>query len=125
MLWTSRILTAIIALFFGFDGVTKLMNIQAVKDGMIQLGYPVGQSPLLGTMLLASLALYLIPRTAVLGAILLTGYLGGAVASQIRVGSPVLTHSLFPVYFGVMVWGALYLRDARLRALIPFQGTEG
>ena len=88
------------------------------------LGWPVSLAIPLGILLLSCLALYAIPRTAVLGAILLTGYLGGAVATHVRVADPLFSHVLFPVYVGAMLWGGLYLRDARLRALIPFRGTD-
>jgi hypothetical protein len=123
-LWAGRILVAISVLFLLFDSVTKLILIQPVVDAMPTLGWPVSLARPLGIILLACLALYVIPRTSVLGAILLTGYLGGAVATNMRVGSPLATHILFPVYVGLMLWGGLYLRDARLRALIPFRGTD-
>jgi|SRR6185503_16676606 len=86
-----------------------------------KLGYPVEFAAGIGILLLSCVALYLIPCTSVLGAILLTGYLGGAVASHIRVGNPWFSHALFPVYIGLLVWGGLYLRDQRLRALVPFR----
>jgi hypothetical protein len=84
-----------------------------------QLGLPVALSVPLGVILLSSTLLYAIPRTSILGAILLTGYLGGAVLTHVRVGDPLFSHALFPVYLGMLMWFALYLRDARLRALIP------
>lgn len=119
----GRVLTAIPALFLLFDGVTKLLNIAPVREAMAQLGYPEARSPVVGLLLLVCLALYLAPRTAVLGAVLLTGFLGGAVASHLRVGNPLLSHTLFPVYLGLMLWGGLYLREDRLRALIPLRRT--
>ncbi len=86
-----------------------------------QLGYHIGLAAGIGILLLGCVALYLIPRTSVLGAILLTGYLGGAVASHVRIGDPWFSHALFPVYIGLFVWGGLYLRDQQLRALIPLR----
>lgn len=119
--WGGRILTAVSALFLVFDGVTKLMRIAPVTEAMAQLGYPAGLAPGLGTLLLACLALYPVPRTSVLGAVLLTGYLGGAVATHVRVGNPLFTHVLFPVYVALMLWAGIYLREPRLRALIPLR----
>jgi hypothetical protein len=92
--------------------------------GTSDLGWNPSIAPTLGVLLLTSLALYVFPRTAVLGAILLTGYLGGAVATHVRIGNPLFTHILFPVYVALMLWGGLYLRDARLRALIPFREAD-
>lgn len=122
--WAGRIMTTLPALFLTFDGVTKLAMNRYVIAATEQLGFPVRVVPILGAVLLTSLALYLIPRTAVLGAILLTGYLGGAVASNVRVGSPLFSYDLAPIYFAIVLWGGLYLRDARLRALVPFRGAE-
>jgi hypothetical protein len=84
-----------------------------------QLGYPLAVSRTLGVIELACAILYLIPQTAVLGAVLLTGYLGGAIATQVRVGAPLLSTELFPIYVALFLWGGLYLRDARLRSLFP------
>src|ERR1700730_10394016 len=123
VLWTGRILSGLVVLFLLVDAGFKLIKplpAPAVK-AFGQLGYPVGLATGIGIVLLGCIALYLIPRTSVLGAILLTGYLGGAVASHVRVGDPWLSHALFPVYVGLLVWGALYLRDQRLRALIPWR----
>ena len=86
--------------------------------GTIELGYPEGDVFGIGVLLLACTVLYVIPRTSILGAILLTGYLGGAVASQVRVGNPLFTHILFPVYFACLLWAGLYLRDNRLRPIV-------
>jgi hypothetical protein len=117
-LWTSRILSGLVVLFLIFDGVTKLITIKPVVEGMQKLGYPVPLAPVIGAILLVCVVLYVIPRTAPLGAILLTGYLGGAVASQLRVGMPLLGYTLFPIYVAALAWGGLYLRDSRVRALI-------
>lgn len=122
-LWAGRILSAVVILFLIFDGVIKLVPLTPVTEAMDQLGYPTSVSLArgLGILTLVCTALYAIPRTSVLGAILLTGLLGGAIATHLRVGSPLFTHLLFGVYLGLMVWGALYLRDERLRALIPWR----
>ena len=120
-LWTGRILSALPALFLLVDGVGKLLKPTPVVEGTVQLGYPESVLLGLGIVLLTCTALYVIPRTAVLGAILLTGYLGGAIATHVRVGSPLFSHTLFPIYIAVLVWGGLYLRDERLRALIPLR----
>ena len=116
-LWTSRIISGIVVLFLIFDSVTKLMTINPVVEGMRKLGYPVPLAPVIGAILLICVVLYVIPRTAPLGAILLTGYLGGAVASQLRIGMPLLGYTLFPIYVAALAWGGLYLRDSRVRAL--------
>jgi hypothetical protein len=115
---TGIVLTTLAALFLAFDGVMKLASIAPVRASMIQLGYPVDLAPILGAVLLACVALYIYAHTAPIGAVLLTGYLGGAVSTHVRVGDPLLSHALFPVYMGVLVWGGLYLRDARVRALV-------
>jgi hypothetical protein len=120
-LWTGRILSALPALFLLVDSVGKLIRPAPVVEGTVQLGYPESVLVGLGIVLLTCTVLYVIPRTAILGAIPLTGYLGGAVATHVRVGSPLFSHILFPVYLGVLIWGGLYLRDERLRALIPLR----
>lgn len=120
MLWTGRILSALATLFFLFDAVGKFVKPAAVVEATVKLGYPESVILPLGVVLLVCTILYMIPRTAVLGAILLTGYLGGAVATHVRAGGT-LFEILFPVVFGIIVWGGLYARDARLRALIPLR----
>jgi DoxX-like family len=120
MLWTGRILSILAALFLLMDGVGKLIKPAPVVEATVQLGYPESVILGLGIVLIASTLLYLIPRTSVLGAVLLTGYLGGAVSTHVRVGAG-LFPMLFPVLLGALVWGGLFLRDARLRALIPLR----
>jgi ABC-type transport system involved in cytochrome c biogenesis permease component len=120
-LWTGRIMSALPALFLFVDGVGKLVKPAPVVQGTVQLGYPESVLVGLGIVLLSCTVLYVIPRTAILGAILLTGYLGGAIATHVRVGSPLFSHILFPVYVAVLLWGGRYLRDERLRALIPLR----
>ena len=116
--WAGRIISVLVVLFLLFDSAIKVLKLAAAVDGTVQVGYPASVVRPLGIVLLACVILYVIPRTSILGAILLTGYLGGAVASNVRVGNPLFSHVLFPVYVGAMVWGGLYLRDTRLRTLI-------
>ncbi len=117
-LWIGYILAAVPTVLLLMSGVMKLMAPATVVEGFAHLGYPEGLAVGVGIVELACLMLYLIPRTAVLGAILLTGYLGGATASHVRIGEPF--H--MAVLLGVVIWGSLYLRDARVRALIPLRG---
>jgi len=116
-------LSGLAILFFLMDGGMKLAYLPVVAEATAQLGWPAdrGTVTLLATLLLGSALLYAIPRTAMLGAILLTGYLGGAVATHARVGSPLFSHVLFGVYLGMIVWGGLWLRDPRIRALLPLR----
>ena len=124
-LWAGRIAGGLVVLFLLFDAAVKLLMLPLAAEANAQLGYAEHIVFPLGILELACLALYVMPRTAVLGAILLTGYLGGAVATHVRAGSPLFSHILFPVYVGLLVWGALFLRDGRLRALIPLREPEG
>ena len=117
-LWTGRIVSGLAVVFLLLDAVMKVIQAKVAVEGTIQLGYPESLLAGLGVVLLICTLLYVIPQTSVLGAVLLTGYLGGAVATQVRVGNPLFTHVLFAVYVGVMVWGGLFLRDNRLRTLI-------
>ena len=117
----GRIMTAVPALFLVMDAVGKLLKPKPVVEGTIQLGYPEGVLLGLGIVLLVCTILYIVPCTAILGAILLTGYLGGAIATHVRVGNPLFSHVMFPVYIAVLLWGGLFLREPRLRELIPFR----
>ena len=118
-LWAGRIISALPVLFLLFDSVIHIIRIGPVDQGFAELGYAVTLARPLGIIELICVILYVIPRTSVLGAALLTGYLGGAVATNVRVGAPLFSHVLFPVYVGVLLWGGLYLRDSRLRAIFP------
>ena len=115
--WTGRVLSTLAAAFLAFDAVIKLLVIRPVVDSFAQLGWPVHLAVTIGVLELACLALYLVPRTAVLGAVLLTGYLGGAIATHVRVENPLFSHVLFPTYVAALVWGGLWLRDRRVGAL--------
>lgn len=119
--WAGYILSGLPALFLLIDAVGKFVKPPAVVEGTQQLGYTESVILPLGIILLASTVIYLIPRTSILGAILLTGYLGGAAATHVRVGSPLFSHILFPVYLGVLIWLGLYLRENRLRLLVPLR----
>jgi hypothetical protein len=120
--WTGWALSGLVIAFLLMDAAMKLVALPVVLEAGAPLGLPgADMARGLGTLLLACTLLYIVPQTTVLGAILLTGYLGGAVAMHMRVGSPLFTHVLFGVYLGILLWGGLYLRDARLRALIPIR----
>jgi hypothetical protein len=118
-LWAGRVMSALPVMLLLFSGILKLTGMDAVIEGFAKLGYPASLILGIGIVEIACVVLYVIPRTVVLGAILATGYLGGAVATHVRVGDPFFSHVLGPFYLGVLVWGGLYLRDERLRALIP------
>jgi uncharacterized membrane protein YphA (DoxX/SURF4 family) len=120
-LWTGRVLTGFVVLFLLFDGVIKLTNMQVVTDTLNSLGYPPKHAVMIGIVELACVILLAIPRTAVLGAVLLTALLGGGIATHIRVDSPLFSHTLFGVYLGIVTWAGLYLREPRVRALLPLR----
>lgn len=116
--WTGRVLSILAVLFLLFDAVGKFMVPAPVAQAFARLGLPLSLSIGIGVLLAVSTIIYAIPRTAVLGAVLLTGYLGGAVAIQMRAGSPTF-ETVFPVLFGVIVWAGVYLRDCKVRAVFP------
>ena len=122
-LWTGRILSGLVILFMLLDGAIKLVPWPVVTETMDRIGYGSSETlaRTLGVITVACTVLYAIPPTSILGAILLTGHLGGAMASHLRIGSPLFTHTLFGFYLGLMVWGGLWLRGRRLRALMPWQ----
>ena len=115
------IISALPVLFLLFDAGAKIVKVAPAVEGSTQLGYPESVIAGIGVTLLVCTILCAIPRTSILGAILLTGYLGGAVATHVRVGNPLFSHVLFPVYVGVLIWGGLCLREERLRALLPLR----
>lgn len=123
MIWAGRILSAFAVLFLLLDAAGHLMVPAAVVEAFNRLAFPVSLSPTLGVIALVCVIVYAIPRTSILGAILLTGYLGGAVSVHLRVHDPVFD-TIFPVIVGLMVWGGLFLRDGRLRALIPISESR-
>ena len=117
-LWLGRVITAIPVLFLVFDSVIKLMNIKPVQDSFRDLGWKHNLALEIGILELVLLALYLFPRTAILGAVLWTGYLGGAIETHLRLDNPLFSHILFPLYVAVPLWLGLWLRDARLRVAL-------
>jgi hypothetical protein len=120
-LLAGRIISGVVTAFMLFDGIFKLPKPAPVVDSFKTLGYDPNIAIPIGVLALLCAILYATPSTAILGAILLTGYLGGAVATHVRVGDPLFTHILFPVYLGGLAWLGLYLRDERLRGLIPIR----
>ena len=120
--WVGRVLSGLVILFLMLDGAIKLVPWPVVTDTMDKMGYGSSETLArsLGLITIICTLLYSIPPTSILGAILLTGYLGGAMAAHVRIGSPLFTHTLFGLYLGLMLWGGLWLRDRRLRTLIPF-----
>jgi hypothetical protein len=121
--WTGRILSGLVILFLMIDGAIKLVPWPVVTETMDRMGYGSSDALMrgLGAITIVCTVLYAIPPTSILGAILLTGYLGGAIASHVRIDSPLLTHTLFGLYLGLMLWGGLWLRDKNLRSLIPLR----
>ena len=116
--WVGLALTALAVLFLVFDTAMKLVAAAPAVEGGAQLGFAPHHVLTLGLIELACLVLYLVPRTAPLGAVLWTGYFGGAIATHLRLENPLFSHTLFPIYVAALVWGGLYLRDARVRALL-------
>jgi hypothetical protein len=121
MLWAGRIVSWVITALLLLDAVMKVLQVPQVMEGTMKVGYPAGTVRPIGIILLICLICYVIPRTSVLGAILLTGYLGGAVATNVRISTPLFSYTLIPMYVGVLVWGGLFLQDERLRGLIPLR----
>ncbi len=123
-MWTGWGITGLITALMLMDAAMKFIQPAGAAAAFARSGWPVQLSSTLGVIVLVCTALYVVPRTAVLGAILMTGYLGGAVATNLRLGNPLFSETLFPVYFGVLVWGALWLRDPRVAALIPLRERQ-
>jgi len=115
--WAGRIASGAAVLFLTFDAVTKVLKLAPAVEATAQLGYPASVVGAIGLIQVALLLLYALPRTAVLGAVLWTGYLGGAIATHVRVESPLFSHTLFPIYVAALLWAGLWLRDRRVRAL--------
>lgn len=125
LVWTGRVLSGLFALFIlGASVAPKLMGMPIAEETMAQLGWPPGYAFGIGVLELTLVVLYLIPRTSVLGAVLFMGLLGGAMATQIRAESPLYSHILFSLYLGLFMWGGLWLRDPKLRALFPWRGKD-
>jgi hypothetical protein len=111
-------------LFLLFDSLIKVLQLAPAMEGTTKIGYPASVVFGIGVLQLVCVLAYLIPNTSILGAVLLTGYLGGAIASHVRIGSPLFSHILFPVYVAVLIWGGLYLRDGRLRGFLSLAGRR-
>src|SRR5687767_2645747 len=118
-LWTARIMGGIVIAFMLMDSIFKLIPNDIVTAGTVELGYQAHHIPVMGTLGLLSILLFAFPRTQILGAVLLTGYFGGAVATHVRLDNPLFSHILFPVYLAVLAWGSLWLRNENLRKLFP------
>ncbi len=116
--WGGWALTGLSGAMMLLDGGAKVAELKPVIEGSVALGYPATVVFGIGLVLVACTILYLVPRTAALGAVLLTGYLGGAIATHVRVGNPLFSHTLFPIYVAMLIWGGLYLRDSRVRSLV-------
>ena len=116
--WIGTILTALVVAFLVFDAAVKFTANSAVVSAFAELGYPLSLAPVIATLEIVCLVVYLVPRTSVLGALLWTGYLGGAIATHLRVANPLFSHTLFPIYVAVLIWGGLVLRDADLRVFL-------
>ena len=116
--WAGRIISGIVIVLLAFDAAVKRLRVPAAVEGTAQLGYPPEALPIIGVLALVCLVLYVIPRTAPLGAILWTGYFGGTVATHLRAGNPLFTHILSGVYVATLVWVGLYLRDERVKGLL-------
>ena len=117
-LWTARIMGGLVIAFMLMDSIFKLIPNETVTAGTVELGYQAHHIPILGVLGFISIVLFTIPRTQILGAILLTGYFGGAIATHVRLDNPLFSHILFPVYLAVLAWGSLWLKNERLRQLI-------
>ena len=117
-LWTGRVLSGLAVLFLTFDATLKLLHLPEAVSGTTELGYPASALRGIGILELICLVTYLVPRTAPLGAILWTGYLGGAIATHVRVENPLFSHTLFPIYVAALLWGGLFLRDSRVKNLL-------
>jgi len=118
--WTSYVLSTLVVLFLLMDSGMKVLKLPMVLDASAKLGFSAPVVFTIGVILLLCVILYAIPQTSVLGAILLTGYLGGAVCTHLRLGNPLFGYILFPTYLGALLWLGLYLREPHVRALIPF-----
>lgn len=122
MVWTGRVLTALFALFMlGASIAPKFLGMPVASETMVALGWPAEYTLAIGIIELGCLLLYLYPRTNVLGAVLMMGLLGGAMATQVRINNPLFSHQLFSIYLGLFMWGGLWLRDPAVRALFPIR----
>ncbi len=124
-LWTGRLLTALCALFLLFDALSQIAKPAPVANAFNRLGMPIALSGPIGILELVCIAVYIVPLTTVFGPVLLTGYLGGAIATNLRAGSPLFAETLFPVYFGIALWAGVVLRDRDVLVFIPIRRRSG
>jgi DoxX-like protein len=125
LLWTGRVLTGVFALFMlGASVAPKLLGMPVAEETLVQLGWPPGYAVFIGLLELTCVVLYLIPRTSLLGAVLMMALLGGAMATKMRVESPLFAHTLFSIYLALFMWGGLWLRDPAVRSLFPFRSKS-
>lgn len=122
--WISYVMSGLVILFMLLDSIMKFVKPPEVIEGTLALGFSEQHVVIIGTLGLISTLLYAFPRTSVLGAILLTGYFGGAVATHVRLNNPLFTHTLFTVYFGILIWGGLWLRNLKVRELLSFRESN-
>jgi len=120
-LWTSYVMSGLVILFMLLDSIMKFVKPTEVIEGTVALGFAEEHLAVIGALGLISTLLYAFPRTSILGAILLTAYFGGAVATHLRLNNPLFTHTLFTIYFGILIWGGLWLRNSKLRELLPLR----
>ena len=118
--WAGWIISGLVAAFLFLDAAIKFIKPPQVVEAFVRSGWPIDLSVVVGAILLICTVVYLIPKISVLGAVLLTGYLGGAVATNLRLHNPLFSYTLFPIYFGVLVWIGLWLREPQLKAVFPF-----
>jgi hypothetical protein len=123
-LWISYVMSGLVILFMLMDSIMKFVKPQEVIEGTVALGFAEHHLFIIGTLGLISTLLYILRRTSILGAILLTAYFGGAVATHLRLDNPLFTHTLFTVYFGILIWGGLWLRNTKLRELMPLRKSN-
>jgi len=123
-LWVSYVMSGLVILFMLMDSIMKFVKPPEVIEGTVALGFTEPQIPVIGALGLISTLLYAYPRTSILGAILLTAYFGGAVATHLRLNNPLFSHMLFTVYFGILIWGGLWLRNSKLRELLPLRQSN-
>ena len=123
-LWISYAMSGLVILFMLMDSIMKFVKPTEVIEGTLALGFAEEHLPIIGTLGLISTLLYVFPRTSILGGILLTAYFGGAVATHVRLNNPLFTHVLFTVYFGILIWGGLWLRNSKLRELLPLRQSN-
>ena len=123
-LWISYVMSGLVILFMLMDSIMKFVKPPEVIEGTLALGFAEQHLPIIGALGLISTLVYVIPRTSILGAILLTAYFGGAVATHLRLNNPLFTHTLFTVYFGILIWGGLWLRNSKLRELLPLRQSN-